>query len=281
LDDSANFSGKNFQIAPQFEKALSSNSAILPKTTRTAITVSNMRTAEVNAALRARFCAPEWAIFFEVGDATGAQHRLEIQGFEVKVSRSDWTKELKSPDKSGPVQQYCDRWWIVTPAGIVKDGELPPTWGHYEVSEGGKIRQVVAAPKLESIPVSRAFVASIMRRASSADEETVNAMVFKQVELAREHDRRQIDREIESRSQQLKELREQIREFEEASGIKISNRYSGGKELGKAVKLVMASGVGRTYGGVQSIRNTVMSTLKELDKALSAFDEVLEGSENA
>jgi hypothetical protein len=255
-----------------------------------------MRTAEVNAALRARFCAPEWAIFFEVGDATGAQHRrwadavamnlypsrgLEIQGFEVKVSRSDWTKELKSPDKSGPVQQYCDRWWIVTPAGIVKDGELPPTWGHYEVSEGGKIRQVVAAPKLESIPVSRAFVASIMRRASSADEETVNAMVFKQVELAREHDRRQIDREIESRSQQLKELREQIREFEEASGIKISNRYSGGKELGKAVKLVMASGVGRTYGGVQSIRNTVMSTLKELDKALSAFDEVLEGSENA
>lgn len=255
-----------------------------------------MRTADVNAALRARFCAPEWALFFEVGDATGAQHRrwadavamnlypsrgLEIQGFEVKVSRSDWTKELKTPDKSAPVQQYCDRWWIVTPAGIVKEGELPPTWGHYEVSEGGKIRQVVAAPKLESIPVSRAFVASIMRRASSADEATVNTLVQAQLEAQRSRDRSHIDREIESRSQQLKELREQVREFEEASGIKISNRYSGGKELGKAVKLVMASGVGQTYGGINSIRNTVMSTLKELDNALSAFGKVPGETEDA
>lgn len=255
-----------------------------------------MRTAEVNAALRARFCAPEWAIFFEVGDATGAQHRrwadavamnlypsrgLEIQGFEVKVSRSDWTKELKTPDKSAPVQQYCDRWWIVTPAGIIKDGELPPTWGHYEVSEGGKIRQVVAAPKLESIPVSRAFVASMMRRASGADEDTVNAMVHKKVQEAREYDRKHIDREIESRTREHEELQKRVREFEEASGLTISNRWSGGKDLGKAVKLVLAAGVGQTYGGIQGIRNTVVSTLKELDKALSAFGEVPGETEDA
>jgi hypothetical protein len=267
----------------------------LPKITRTASTVTNMRTADVNAALRARFCAPEWALFFEVGDATGAQHRrwadavamnmypsrgTEIHGFEVKVSRSDWTKELKTPDKSGPVQQYCDRWWIVTPAGIVKDGELPPTWGHYEVSPGGKIVQKVAAPKLEAVPVSRAFVASMLRRASGADEETVSALVHKQVEAARENDRKRIDREVESRTREHEELQRRVREFEEASGLTIGNRWTDGAELGKAVKLVMASGVGKTYGGINSIRNTVMSTLKELDKALSAFN-VPEGSENA
>lgn len=250
----------------------------------------------MNAALRARFCAPEWALFFEVGDATGAQHRrwadavamnlypsrgLEIQGFEVKVSRSDWTKELKTPDKSAPVQQYCDRWWIVTPAGIIKDGELPPTWGHYEVSEGGKLRQVVAAPKLESIPVSRAFVASIMRRAGGVDQETIDTMVSKQLQEARERDRTQIDREVESRTRHFDELKKLVKEFEEASGLSISNRYTGGKDIGKAVKLVLASGIGQTYGGIQAIRNTVNSTLKELDKALSAFEVVPEGNEDA
>lgn len=248
--------------------------------------VSNMRTAEVNAALRARFCAPEWAIFFEVGDATGAQHRrwadavamnmypsrgTEIHGFEVKVSRSDWTKELKTPEKSAPVQQYCDRWWIVTPAGIVKEGELPPTWGHFEVSPGGKIMQKVAAPKLEAIPVSRAFVASMLRRAGGADEETVNALVHKQVEEARQHDRKHIDREIESRTRTHEELLKQIKDFEEASGLVISKRWTNGKELGKAVKMVLASGITKTYGGIHGIRNTVLSTLKELDKALADF----------
>ena len=255
-----------------------------------------MRTPDVNAALRARFCAPEWALFFEVGDATGGAHRrwadavamnlypsrgLEVHGFEVKVSRSDWTKELKSPDKSGPVQQYCDRWWIVTPAGIVKDGELPPTWGHYEVSESGKILQKVAAPKLEAVPVSRSFFAALVRRAGGVEDDLINTLVNAKVEEARKYDRQRVDREIESRSDQLKELRKVVKEFEESSGLNISNRYTGGKDIGKAVKLVLAAGIGQTYGGVQSIRNTVMSTLKELDNALAAFNVVPEGSENA
>lgn len=245
-----------------------------------------MKTSEVNAALRSRFCAPEWALFFEVGDATGSQQRrwadavamnlypsrgLEIQGFEVKVSRSDWTKELKTPEKSAPVQQYCDRWWVVTPAGIIKDGELPPTWGHYEVSPAGKIRQVVAAPKLETVLVARSFVAAMLRRASSADEGMIQTLVSAKLAQAREDDQRHIDREIEMRTRQLEELRAQVKEFEEASGIKIGDRWSGGKQVGNAVKMIMRSGLLNTYSGVHGIRNTVLSTLKELDKALADF----------
>jgi hypothetical protein len=57
---------------------------------------------------------------------------LEINGFEVTASRQDWIKELKSPEKSAPVQRFCDRRWIVAPAGIIQPGELPPTWGQFE-----------------------------------------------------------------------------------------------------------------------------------------------------
>lgn len=245
-----------------------------------------MKTSEVNAALRARFCSPEWALFFEVGDATGGNHRrwadavamnlypsrgLEIHGFEVKVSRSDWTKELKTPDKSAPVQQYCDRWWIVTPKDIIKDGELPPTWGHYEVGESGKIRQVVAAPKLTPIDVSKEFVAAMLRRASSADEAVIQTMVMEQLAKARQDDESYIKRRIESETRELQSLREQVREFEAASGIKISNRWNYGENIGKAVKMVMKSGVMSTYSGINGIRNAINATLRELDKALEEF----------
>jgi hypothetical protein len=171
-----------------------------------------MNTAEVKAALRARFCAPEWAIFFEVADGTGGNHNrwadavamnmwpsrgLAIHGFEIKVSRSDWLRELKKPEKSGPVQQYCDRWWIVTPKGIVKREELPPTWGLYEVSEAGAFRQVVEAPKLEPIPVTRDFMAAILRRASGIDAEAMAAAVSKEVVRQRAGDHARVTAEIE------------------------------------------------------------------------------------
>jgi hypothetical protein len=140
--------------------------------------------------------------------------------------------------------------------------------------------QKVAAPKLEAVPVSRAFVASMLRRAGGADEETVNALVHKQVEEARQHDRKHIDREIESRTRTHEELLKQIKDFEDESGLSISKRWTDGKELGKAVKMVLASGITKTYGGIHGIRNTVLSTLKELDKALADFGAA-SGDENA
>ncbi|WP_439030247.1 hypothetical protein [Gordonia terrae] len=56
---------------------------------------------------------------------------MELHGFEVKCSRSDWLAELKQPEKSEAFRRICDRWWLVTsdPA-IVKPGELPDGWGH-------------------------------------------------------------------------------------------------------------------------------------------------------
>lgn len=259
-----------------------------------ATTESKIRTSDVNVALRARFCAPEWALFFEVGDATGSNQRrwadavainlypsrgLEINGFEVKVSRSDFTKELKNPEKSAPVQQYCDRWWIVTPEGIVKDGELPPTWGHYIIGSNGKLRQAVAAPKLQPVGVTREFVAAMLRRASSADEAVVNSMVAERLNGVHEEYERRIKREVEMRTSQYEQLKKCVNEFEAVSGIKISHRWTGGEEVAKAVKLVMDSGVTKTYGAINQLRNTLSSTWETLDNALAQFNETVQARE--
>lgn len=247
-------------------------------------TGERMNTSEINAALRARFCAPEWALLFNVGDATGTRQSrwadavamnlypsrgLELHGFEVKASRSDWLRELKQPEKSAPVQRFCDRWWIVAPPGVVADGELPPTWGLYE-AKGGRITQAVAAPKLEAQPITREFVAAMLRRSSEADEGLVKAAVEAEVARLRERDRQHVKSEIESRTHRATELEKQVEEIERISGVKIT-RWGDSEQIGRAVKMVLDAGVLNTYGGIVGVRRNAERILKECDEALAAF----------
>src|SRR5579859_3147977 len=56
--------------------------------------------------------------------------RLTLHGHEIKVSRSDWLRELKDPSKAAEFIPYMNSWWVVVPdARIVRDGELPDDWG--------------------------------------------------------------------------------------------------------------------------------------------------------
>lgn len=104
-----------------------------------------MTSADICAALRERYKQPEWSIFFEVGNATGARcdrhadalamnmypsRGLSIIGFEIKVSRGDLVRELLKPDKAEPVAQYCNEWWLVTGGNLIKESDvIPATWG--------------------------------------------------------------------------------------------------------------------------------------------------------
>ena len=91
---------------------------------------------------------------------------LAVHGFELKSTRSDWLKELRSPEKADVIGKYCDHWWIVTgTTGIVKDGELPLTWGLME-PYGADLRIKVGAPKQENPePLDRSFMAAMLKAA--------------------------------------------------------------------------------------------------------------------
>jgi hypothetical protein len=246
-----------------------------------------MKTADVKAALRARFVAPEWSLFFEVADATGARHSrwadavamnlypsrgLELHGFEIKVSRSDWLRELKDPTKSAPVQRYCDRWWIICPDGVIKPGELPPTWGHYEVKPGGTIRQVVAAPKLEAQPVTKDFMAALVRRAGAVDAEEVNAAVRIEVDRLRSMDRDSVKREVEALTSEARRSIEQLKEITDFVGLEPS-RYINSREIGEAIAYVLKTGVLGTYAGITHIRNLAEKFAKDCDAAMAGMAE--------
>ena len=55
---------------------------------------------------------------------------LTVHGVEVKVSRSDWLRERKNPDKSVQTMAYATNCWLAVPAlTVARPDELPDGWG--------------------------------------------------------------------------------------------------------------------------------------------------------
>lgn len=144
--------------------------------------------AAIYALLRARHSLPSWCFLPEVRDATGwAQRRtadalaldcypsrgLEVHGFEIKVSRGDWLRELKDSSKSASIAGFCDRWWIVAPQGVVKQPELPKAWGL--MTAGDILRVAVQAPLIPKEPMDASFIASLVRTALQSNTEAIKA----------------------------------------------------------------------------------------------------------
>lgn len=91
----------------------------------------------------------EWYTTIEMTD--GAQKRRidflainqwisrgrRVHGFEIKVRREDWLKELRQP-KADSWFGICDEWSIVAPQGVVYEHEVPQGWGYVEVLAGPK-----------------------------------------------------------------------------------------------------------------------------------------------
>lgn len=158
-----------------------------------------MTARSVWTALEDRFPAPAWAYFSEVRNGTGFSRRvtrtadalafslypsrgLELHGIEVKVHRSDWLREKDDPEKAEAIAAFCNRWWLVTTEGCVKDAsEIPPAWGWLDF-DGKKLVQKKAAPLKEAKPLDLPMVAAILRKASDAHCALVSQALNAQLE---------------------------------------------------------------------------------------------------
>lgn len=215
--------------------------------------------------LAERYPAPEYAFLPGVRNGTGAQRTTreadaiamslwpsrgtELHGFEVKVSRGDWLRELKEPAKAEEIARRCDRWWVaVAERDMVKPGELPPTWGLL-APRGGKLVQVIEAPRLpERGPLDRAFLAALLRRVVE-QWRPIELVQVEAKKLAHAYSPRELEiakaeaaqeKHAKERAEKaLEELRASMRAFEEKSGLQI-DQWSGGW-LGDRVRAFMAA----------------------------------------
>lgn len=234
---------------------------------------------DVREALKLRYPSDAYGVIEEVGNATGFRTNrhidmivmslwptrgLEIHGIEIKVSRQDFMKELSLPAKAEAIQKYCDRWWVaVGDEKIVHAGDMPPTWGLLAL-KGKKMKVLIAAPKLEPAALDRKFIAAMFRRASDAQ-----AMIVTQAEV-KAYDRGVLHGPEESRvrvaeaQHELKNFKESLDAFEEASGIKIDRWGSYGMtEIGGIVKRL------REAQNTHIHRNDAAT---ELDRAASSLE---------
>lgn len=131
------------------------------------------------AKLRERYERHRWAFFENVPNGTGYSERrrcdalvmslwpsdgLLLHGFELKISRGDWLRELKQPEKSTELKRFCDHWWLVASSDdVVKNDSMPAGWGLMVVRHGSLVVEL-EAPKLEAAPLDRTFVAGLVRK---------------------------------------------------------------------------------------------------------------------
>src|SRR5262249_40121644 len=141
------------------------------------------------------YAAPDWLLLDEVrstgpaldvlrqADAIGvelstAPHRWRIHGFEVKTSRADFLREMRRPEKSGPLKLFCSSWWLVVPCPWKKillstSLELPDGWGLLEVGTGEPVRVVEPREREAEAPTPtfmRALFRATMRQGDVADD---------------------------------------------------------------------------------------------------------------
>lgn len=251
-----------------------------------------VKTEEVRAALRKQMCAPEWAMFHEVSNGTGARggaayadvvamslypsRGLEIHGMEIKVSRGDWQRERQRPKKAEIIAAYCDRWWLVTGPGVVHDvGEIPMGWG-WKLFDGAKLLTKQQPAKLTPRPMDRDFLAALLRRASEAGEGVIRQAVKAATEEESKRNEKRLEDAIRYSTQSHEGLKTIVAEFEAASGIELK-RWGSNKEIGALAKAISVSGVASSYQGVDDLASRLIVMGEKLKTALTecGLDEIV------
>lgn len=172
-------------------------------------------------ALRKTYESPAYAVLPGVANGTGTtktrtidavfmslwpSRGLALHGVEIKVTRSDFTRELADPKKQEAHFKHMHYFWLaVGDESIVREGELPATWGLL-VPARTKLKVIKQAPRLTPEPMPIEMLAAILRRA----DEHLNSGEL------RAGIRKEVEAEL---GEELKVLREQVKNHGRATSM--------------------------------------------------------------
>jgi hypothetical protein len=85
--------------------------------------------------------------------------------YEIKVSRSDFARELGDPLKRTWAVEVADECYFATPSGMIQADEVPEGWGLIEMGKSKlRIKKRAKQRHVETLPIG--FVAMLARRSS-------------------------------------------------------------------------------------------------------------------
>lgn len=192
-----------------------------------------------------------------------------LEGFEIKVSRGDWTRELREGSKSEAFMVYMDFWWLVAPREIVTDDELPPAWGLLCPSGDG-LRVVRRAKRNDTpLPMPRGMLAALVKRASTQEARQAALDARYQEGVARGKAQAAHTGGWEAR--EGKALREKVERFRKDTGIAIEHLYDT-DALRKAHALVKSGGhldlarrLGYAANNVEKLATELRATVASIE----------------
>jgi hypothetical protein len=249
---------------------------------------------EIFLCLKSKYGGNDYALIPQVRNSTGFAARVRtadaiavslwpsrgigIEGFEFKDSRNDWKKELSEPQKAEEISRFCMKWWVVvTNPSIVMPGELPPTWGLMHAAEGSvKVIAKAKQPMPDSQPPAWAFIASLLRAASEVvvPEAEIQKRIRTAENVARkigyDDGLKESTRQARSDALALETIRKTVKQFEEASGIRLDTygQEFNNRRIATAVRLVLNS------NPAECLDNQITHLQSVLDAAKAAREEM-------
>lgn len=83
--------------------------------------------------------------------------------YEIKVSKSDFSRELADPCKRRAAVRFANEFYFATPERLIDPKNIPYDCGLIEVSEQGYCQVIVSAPWHDNAP-NWGFIAALARR---------------------------------------------------------------------------------------------------------------------
>lgn len=246
--------------------------------------------AAVVAALSKRFHAPAWALLEQVADGTGygisrfadavamslwPSRGLDLHGIEIKVSRGDWLREMKRPDKAEPIAGYCDFWWLATTPDVVdlERDPIPQPWGLLVLTGRGLVQHREAARNPSPAPLDKSLLAAILRRSTEAM--VPRSAIAAKLEAAKEEGREAGKQASTFDASELRDLRASVDAFTRTSGIDLG-RFNG-ESLGQLVEAARKIQATRERWVMAQARGSLEAALKRVDEAERILNGIAPG----
>jgi len=254
-------------------------------------------------ALREKYARKDYLVLGEVPYAgTGrrmdalvisyyASRGISLEGFEIKAARQDWLSELADPDKADLFVDFCSRWWIVaTNPNVVKVEEIPKNWG-LMVLLNGSLQVVKEAPELKAAEPDLRFLCGIIRQYGqevvNPPQDALDKQYQRGFEDGRKHEeevsRKRNDPEsVQWLYEQLKATERKIEDFEEQTGIRISDWHA--EEVVNAIRFLVRGGIipirrdlKNVQGSLEELFSEVAALLEKVKTKLAGLPDIPEG----
>ncbi|MGL4241670.1 MAG: hypothetical protein ACRCTI_11210 [Beijerinckiaceae bacterium] len=216
---------------------------------------------------------PQHITLFEVGDAVGGRARRfadaigvynwttpspHFVGFEIKISRGDWLRELRDPSKADAFLPYCKTWCLAAMPGVANKEELPPSWGLLEL-HGEKLVTKVRPPVLAPQSPPWPLIQMLIRRAHERRDGEVMSEASKMIARLRADIDRRVEDQVRHAIQQSDGIKHRAAAIKEETGLDLLHGYYNPKSIRHALGLIDA------LGRMDSARRSAEALIKAID----------------